>query len=361
MRDFKKAIISSVSFVLLIVIFSVCIIEPYYHTDYYSFTDRKYRDTLAGSIDYVIIGSSHAMTAFCPSIIDEKLNCNSYNLSGSLMTFRGREELLKEELVRNPVKNVIIEVAYNALSRDEYDAEGNMYLLPRLNGAKNRFKYLFENEILSNYDLIYSNDLGCGLTVCERIAYLLIKNYDKENLKDIISSGCSNYPYNKDCNLRTTKNNVSLEGQNIIDNYNIEYIPKDYNEDNIDTIERMIDICNENNINVRLVVTPISDSEIWEYDGWDYFYDYMKNFSEKNNVSFFDFNLLKSRYSLFDDKDTFSDNHHMCEEGAKIFTNEFCSITNYVNSGDSIDDLFYSSYEEMKADSPYMEYYSTHN
>ena len=45
----------------------------------------------------------------------------------------------------------------------------------------------------------------------------------------------------------------------------------------------------------------------------------------------------------------------MSEEGAASFTKVFCDIIKRSETED-VSDFFYDSYEEMKADSPYMEY-----
>ena len=63
---------------------------------------------------------------------------------------------------------------------------------------------------------------------------------------------------------------------------------------------------------------------------------------------------------LFSDSSTFVDGTHLNRAGAEKFTPQFCEIINSVDSGKDVSDLFYSSYEEMKKDSPYMKYYLTH-
>ena len=81
MRDSKKAVLVSVITVLIVAIASVVLIEPYYITETFATCDRPYRDSVEGELDYLIIGSSHALTGFYMPIIDEELSCNSLNLS----------------------------------------------------------------------------------------------------------------------------------------------------------------------------------------------------------------------------------------------------------------------------------------
>ncbi len=361
MRDSKKAILVSVITVLIVAIASVVLIEPYYITETFATCDRPYRDSVEGELDYLIIGSSHALTGFYMPIIDEELSCNSLNLSGGVMPWRAREEILKKEVNRNPVKTVVIEIAYNAVDRDIYDAEGNAYLLPRLDSAKSRITYLLKNETLDNYGTIYSHSLRNGLHVAVHMAYLTYKNIgtSPKKLYNILIDGCKDVDFSKKTNgIRGKGEDLTLSYDEIKESYNSNKISFKDATDNFEQIDKMVNICRENNAEVIFVVTPIADRVIWKYDNWDAFYDVTKDLGEKYSSKVYDFNLLKDRYALFSDSKSFSDDHHMCEEGAKAFTEEYCKIMNKINAGEDVSNLFYSSYEEMKADSPYMKYYN---
>ncbi len=359
MRDSKKAILVSVIAVLIVAIASVVLIEPYFITESFATCDRPYRDSVAGSLDYLIIGSSHGLTAFDLPIIDEELSCNSFNLSGSVMPWRARKEILEKEIKRNPVKSVAIEIAYNAVDRDIYDAEGNAYFLPRLDSAKSRITYLLKNEKLDNYGTIYSHSLRNGLHIAVHMVYLLYKNLgtSPKELYNILVDGCKDVDFSKKTyGLRGTGEDLTLSADEVKSSYNSNEVIIKEADDNFEQLDKMVKLCRENNAEVIFVVTPIADSVIWEYDNWSAFYDVMKELGEKYSAKVYDFNLLKNRYELFSDTKTFSDVHHMWADGAKVFTKEYCKIMNKVNSGEDISDLFYSSYEEMKADSPYWQY-----
>ena len=70
----------------------------------------------------------------------------------------------------------------------------------------------------------------------------------------------------------------------------------------------------------------------------------------------YDMNLAKDRYSLYHDDISFYDETHMSMAGAKAFTKALCDIVNKSRTGEDISPLFYKSYNEMKQDSPYMQY-----
>lgn len=359
MRDSKKAIIVTIAALLLIIVASVIIIEPYCETEYYSYNDKSYRDKNQGAFDYIILGSSHAMTAFYMPILDSELDCNSINLSGGLMTFRGRKAILEEEIDRNNISTVVLEIAYNALPRDKYEVEGSSYLIPRLGSGTKRMRYLLKNESLDNLDRIYSFELNNGIHVWSHIAYLFYKNIGQDNLIQRIKEGCSNFDFSqKTYQIRSEGNNLRLSEDDVKQKFNSLEIPCNYLKDNLKQIDSIVKLCHQNGTEVIFVVTPIADSVIWEYSNWDYFYDTMLTLGEEYNAKVYDFNLLKNRYELFDDAKTYSDDHHMWDAGAQVFTEVYCDIMQKVKTGEDVSNLFYSTYEEMKADSPYMQYLS---
>ena len=82
--------------------------------------------------------------------------------------------------------------------------------------------------------------------------------------------------------------------------------------------------------------------------------EWAKQYCADQNVEFYDFNLLRDRYTLFSDSDCYStDPHHMSEKGARIFSEVFSTIIQEAYGGKDVSGYFYSSFEEMIIDSPY--------
>ena len=354
MRDSKKAITVTLIFIVLVIIISAI---PVGANIFYN-SDRILRDELAGSIDYVVIGASHGLCAFVPEIIDEQLDCCSYNLCGSLITFNGRKALIEEEIERNSIKTLVIELSYNTFVRETYDNEGNMYVVPRLSGLKSKLKYGFENLKFDGIDWVYSSYLLSGLQKCARFSYLLYKNAD--NIGNVIDI------YVDDANddqskaykgfMARTVDNATIDSGSVKGEYNSVSINRNYNQENIEVLDDIVSMAKEKNIEVIFAVTPLADAEIWRNDNWDDFYSDIKGICEAYECPLFDFNLMKSRYALLSDDVSFWGNSHLCKAGAEVFTAEYCRIMNKYNSGEDITEEFYNSYDEMKADSPYWNY-----
>lgn len=355
MRDSKKAVFSILAFVLAFIMIAVIIIEPYVNSELYYYNDRHRRNALAGSVDYEIIGASHSLTAFIPVILDDKLNCNSYNLSGSLMTWKCRSALVNEELDRNPVNTLVLEVSYNSMVLPEKETESNIYTYPRINSPINRIKFIIDNQSLSEIDLLFADMLNSGITVWEGLLYKIYKSRGS-GLLDIIST-----PYKRDLNyenkgfLGRGHSDITLAEDEVSDMFATERLDTDFTDYNIEEMEKIIKICKEKDIEVIITIVPISDSFIWRHTGWDVFQTKINELGKESGCPVYDFNLIKDRYELFSDETSFSDETHLCENGAEIFSNLFCDVMLKAESSD-VTDLFYSNYSDMISDSPYMQY-----
>ena len=157
MRSFKRTLLKALVFVLSVALISAIIVEPYYQNEIYHYQDASVRDHYAGTLDVLVCGSSHAYRAIVPEVLDRRLDCSSYNLSVSLMTMKGRYELLKKELDRNPVKLVILDASYNSMTR-----KGDIYQLGRYKNPLERLSYFFRTFRLDEYMEVYYDTLSRG-------------------------------------------------------------------------------------------------------------------------------------------------------------------------------------------------------
>jgi len=74
---------------------------------------------------------------------------------------------------------------------------------------------------------------------------------------------------------------------------------------------------------------------------------------KKYDIPLFDFNLLKSRYELFSDETSFSDDNHLSEEGAEIFSGVMADVLHRHRAGEDVSPLFYESYRDVIRNSVY--------
>ncbi|MCR4616099.1 MAG: hypothetical protein K5756_08145 [Clostridiales bacterium] len=341
MRNFKKVLLCVILFVTVTAVLSTALIEPFYHSEYMYFCDAKARQELAGTLDYLFVGASNGYAAFVPSVADEAMDVCSYNLSGGLLTWYGRKTILEKELSRNPVKTVVFEISFNSLWREYHSAWGDSVFLSRLDSPGERLSFVLRHTSVKDWGEMYANLLG------NSIDYLKAVVQNKCFGKDL---PLSNVDYSakgfhaKYESLQVTQDQINQAPSNM-DTY---FVKK-----NVDDLYDMINMCKEKNIEVLFAVVPISDYLIHQFDNWYEMEEKLRVLSEDTGCPIIDFNLLKNRYSLFNDAGSFADDVHMSKTGAEVFTAEYAKVMNKYNRGEDISNLFYSDYASMKADSPY--------
>lgn len=340
MQTFKRILASFVFILFLFSIASYGVLHRYYNNEFYYYMDKNVRGQLSGQLDFLFIGGSHGLAAFKPEIIDEILHCNSYNLSGALMTFGARKYITEKEISRNPVHTIVIEISFNGLrSNDGEHGAGDEIFLARLDTFAERMKYLVKYVRLDDWLSIYSKAMWQGIATLKyhegKVSYS-DKGYHAKDMRDI-----------------------RMDTSIVSDSYQSVEIVAQSDDSALEHLLQLVSFCQDQGIKVIFAITPLSDEIIWKASDLDVFLETLRQIGQKNNCEVYDFNLLKSRYSLFCDEKSFYDSLHMSDFGAVAFSEAFSEIIKKVNCGEDVTDLFYASYADLKQDSPYMEYYKT--
>lgn len=333
MKNFKKAIKTTVLFLIFAALISTLIMEFFFRSETYYYQDYRERDAMAGSIDYVVLGSSHGLRAFRPEILDEQLGVNSYNLCGSLMTMQGKYQILTMEIDRNPIKTVVLEMASSSMTRNRETEgpEGDIYLLGRFSSFAPRMKYFFQSILPKEYSKTYYVFLKRGITCLYK---LRTGSLTKNNTKAYKGFAPFIRDY-KDITINYKKkfNSQSLNTQ--LYDWNEIYLNK------------ITDLCKERNIRLILVTTPLSKTTVCRFDNFDVSREYYEKYAKEHDLEFYDFNLLKERNDLFSDLTSFHDRYHLGNTGSQVFTDYYCTLMKKVDAGEDISDHFYGSYKEV--------------
>lgn len=343
MHNFKKAILSTISFILIFAVISILVIVPYWNSEVDYFQDSQLREDLAGQIDCIVIGASHALTAFDTNIIDEKLGCFSYNLSGSMMTLDSKYYFLKKELERNPVETVIIEISYDTLGRNESNEYGigDEVTISRLDSTSERLSYLAKYVSIDDWLNLYSRHFISSLA-----SYT-----DVLRGQDVCNVDKTKKGYNP-----ASASNLSLSPESAKSKFNSMQCSANYLDENVAKLNKLVNLCKMHNVRIIFVVTPLSNSLLWSMDGLDNFQNWLHDYSQIIGCEVYDLNLLKNYYSLFSDEHSFRDADHIGGIGSETFSIALCDLIQRTNEGQTVSDEFYDSYTSLKLDSPYMQY-----
>ncbi len=332
MNNFKLVLKSSFVFLLLVFIISSIITYPYFHSETYHYQDGYVRDEMAGDIDLIICGASQAQRGISPTILDKNLDVNSYNIGSPLMTFMGRYYILKKEIERNPVDTVVIELCYDTLARDRNDVspEGEFYLLGRFTSARERWEYFFKSANFDEYAEFYHDTLKRGLKSWKTFEEKKIGTSDKYTSKGFEP-------------LETYAIEMPAK-----ENYHKENIITEFSDENLEYLNKIFQLCQENNIKVIVIATPLSNAAIMSYDELDYIHNAYKEICEDWDCEYYNFSLYKGKSELFNDKNAFFDRNHLSYNGATTFSNLLSEIIEKSLNGEDCDSLFFENYEELE-------------
>ena len=332
MNNFKKIIIHSFLLLTFVIIILAGIMAPYFYGEKCYYQDYKVRKSLSGTLDTLIVGSSHALRSVKPTILNNELDIKAYNLSSPLMSMYGRYVLFEKEVKRNPIKTVIIELSYNALTLNRADLgfEGDLYVLGRFDNTIERVKFFRTAFTVDEYDKVFSDTI-------RRSSSALI-DFSKENIVQYETYGYLPVP---------TKNQAltSEEKKEIL---NTETLDSKIKDENLEYFNKFIELCKYNDIRIILIVTPVTEKMILKNENIDEVFSQYIELAKKNNCEYYDFNLDKKRKELYSEETSFYDTTHMSDSGADIFTHRLVELIKRVDAGADISSEFYNSYNEIK-------------
>lgn len=339
MRSFKRVLLSALCFVLVFALLAGLCLRLYYGSETLTIRDDRLRASLAGSLDRLMLGSSHAWNGFVPAVFDERVQSSSYNLSGGVFPMYAKNYFLSKELGRNPIRVVYVEISDDTLTHSNaHDyAEGDEIAIARLDSWEERLDYMRRYLSFSDCVNVFSRAILRGV---QAGAALL----QGKSTMDYAARGF----YTKDGMdvTLTPAEAAAIRGTTHI-------ASGDYLPENIEQLTALLQTCRAAGAEPVLVVIPVSDAYLWRQTGEDDFHAWLEAYSREQGCACYDFNLLRARYSILSDRDCYINPTHLSRHGAEVFTAAFAGLMELSERGESIDGAFYESYEELLRDSPY--------
>ncbi len=336
MRNFSKALLATLLFVVCVAAVSAAVIGGYLRSDALAYEDAAVRGELAGELDTLVCGASHGYRAFVPAVLDRELGVSSYNLSCFLTTMSGRRALLEKELERNPVETVILELSFNSLSRTRAGdgAEGDIYELARLDNTAEQLEYFRENVLPGECLNVYSELLVRGA----QSWYNLLRGIHL-GAGNLLTRGYLPLP----CN------DISVSDETICSYYHSASVYAAPDSANVQELQNILRMCNERNIRVIIITTPVSESFSTRHGGLDEVRGDIGALAAEFECEYYDFNLARNKTELYGDDSAFYDELHLCDSAAQTFSAEVAAVMSAAAAGENVQDYFFSSYAEKEA------------
>ena len=339
MSNFKKAVCATLALVLLALLLSAGLVAYYYHRGVYTYEDARVRKGLAGQLDLLICGASAGQVSINPDTLDAALGTRSYNLGSPRLLLHARTYLLQKELERNPIKTVLLEVSLDVLSQDDGQtdyARGEARMLTRLDSLSERVAYCKTFLPARNFMQLYAVSVRYGVeSLLARLTGTTAKIFKP------IRGYRENAPH--DMTLAPERSEILRDSQSLPQ-------PK---AENLAELQKMADLCREHGARTIVVVTPTPYSYHWKIDNEEEAFGVLREFCSRNGFLLLNFDLDRERAAYYSDAESFADDYHMSAIGAPVFSPRLAETLKRVFAGEDVSAMFYDSYAEMEAASPY--------
>ena len=334
MHNFRRAAKITCVFLAVVLVLSLLFAELYLRGENFDYQDARERDALAGQLSTLVCGASYPLFGVDSEQLNEQLGVSCYNLSSKLITMQGRYALLSQELARNPVHTVLLEVNPDTLTRSRAaeGPEGDLPMLGRLGSTKQRLSYLAENFSLSEYPMVYYDVVSKGIDAAVR---LLRGSYQTENT-DMKLGFCPNPK--EDLEISTDYRGV----------YHLRSLPEQVDPQIAEELEALIELVRENGATPILFTMPQSRLYNCMYDNLDFFNDWYADFAEQHGVRYLNFNLAKDKLERLPDERCFYDETHLNGAGAAEFSRILAVAMRDVWHQNDYAWQYYASYREME-------------
>lgn len=305
-------------------------------------------------IDYLICGASHVSHGVEANIASEKFGKDVFNTGTPAQKIDGTYAILRQAVKTYKIEKVFMEADFAIAcspafsERDGFTSEYIVSSHIKDFGIKSDFlfhcsspKYFLNHIIPVGKDKLMTLNPKSNL---EKIKSVVTGQYFKYEYYDSSSEYAG-----KGCVLDLDEipdggfTNTSLEKP-----IKVSKISDDWKN----TIEKIIKLCKENDIELIFYQMPGSDFYLNEKGNYDEYNSFCRDFLNERGFKYFDFNLIHQ--DLFSPVDSdFYDDNHFVKKGVYKWTDLFCDFfeSKYLEEN-ALEKYFYSSYEQKMKEIP---------
>ena len=323
-------------------------------TGYVRYTINEINDK-DENYDTIVLGASHPRSAINPYKIDEKIGSNCYNLAVPGALVRDTYYLLLDAIDNNDIKTVIYDVDfYYWIGTQNDKAFSKEFIYQPMKDMSVKTRYVLDN--MDNIDIrnFITNRLSWDMSVSsakKNVAKKTSQAY-KENSIEACEVGDDGYvleangPYVGKGYFSRILSGFRPGGQTFIENEkdraNGELI-----EDVLNYFDKIVDVCNKNNIELICIASPITPSSM-ETMKINVAYPKIQSYLDTKGITLYDFNLLLQSVLPRDDVNYGDLEGHMGGTLGDEYSSVLGECISKIREGKfDRNEYFYNSYEEM--------------
>lgn len=299
------------------------------------------------SIDILFCGASHVSHGIDARISDKAFGKNTFSTGTPSQGINGTYAIIQQTLQKYKVSKIFLECDFAITCRDGATPKkmgiSDFIVLNFIKNPKLKLQFILDNSSLSNMPNAFL-PIGKDKLITLNPKKILNK------CKSLVNGYYFEYKYSEDdsgyagkgCVLDygviadgTFSNNISEPEFRPVSEYWKSYINK------------ICNLCKENNVELIFYSMPGSDFYLHEKGNYDNFYFEIKDFLNSLGYDYYDFNLCKPEYAFYDHY--FSDDNHLNQDGVAYFSKVFCD---FFTDKITREDMFYTSYTQKVAAQP---------
>lgn len=307
------------------------------------------------SYDTIVLGASHTRCSIDTEYLDKYMNVNSFNMGIPGETVDDFYYVLKSVVDSgNNVKQVIVDVDYyywmNGQSQNHFSKS---FIYQQMKDTWVKAEYLWNNRAELDIRNVFSRRLTWKCTIKKAKTNIALKK-TKEYKNYDMSAGLDTDGY------FATAGGPYL-GKGFCYRYRINEVPgnpsyvntmkgnaaKSLDKTVISQFERFLDYCNDNDIKVVCVSTPITPDAFKEAQV-DRASEKLKELFDSYNIKYYDFNKTLMSVLPRDDSGYVDTEGHMYGELAVKYSDVLAKVLADDAEGNvNEEEYFYKSYEDM--------------
>ena len=309
----------------------------------------EYRAAAGESIDTVVVGSSTAQRAFDPAVLDATLGTTTFSMATPAQPLDDSYTAAKQAIEDHHVRRVILGVDYESLSNENWAGSHVAFARAKMDGESLSQAVADYWKLLVSPAFFGRADSLCALFPWGYNHVELDAEHIATNFNDRVSgtapvqaaervmdgwtyygNGSGNYDGVLDYSTARDHLSVTEDG------------PADFDQQGLDWIQNICDLCREHGVQLVVVVTPRPAFNVLVY-GEKYPEQMLRlqQVVERAGGTFLDANLAKGGWYETRDED-FYDGEHLNHNGATRFSQAFASALQALDAGGSTSSLTYS-------------------
>lgn len=350
MRIFKNKFFRRILAVLLLLVFLILLdtwmgdlLSPVTYAFCFNHDVQQIEKT-GKNADIVFVGASRVYRTFVPQILEEKLGVDCVvNAGSSAQPICGTYYQLKDLIERLHPRRVFLGVTWDQAITNA-DLQEKLIVLDRLS-LRNRL--LMAVNCFSIEEMRY---LSGTYRFKDNFTLEKIKsNIDSKN--NLISNGFNSFSKKDEYYADTgfVYSYATFDQGNIPLKKMGGFSAEKTKDSNMHYLDACIELCQQNNIEVSLVVGVTSMMRLYMIGNYQDAVDFYSSYAQNHSIPFYNLNYLVGREEFLPDS-CMHDSNHVNGEGAHIVTAKLAEILNQSAEGKDISGFFYENLDELKKD-----------